>query len=856
MDNLIRTGIARLVVIALLLQLGGCDLFNSKDKNPPTAAFSASSVSGNAPLSVTFNDNSDAGSKDIFQWHWDFGDGNTSSRQSPSHEYTTPGQYTVSLTVTSDHGVDTLTQSQLINVLAVPPVAAFSQDVTEGDAPLTVTFTDSSTKGTGDINLWQWDFGDGNISTESSPSHTYTTPGSYTVTLTVADEYSSDAVTGAQQIMVYAVPPEAAMDASVTSGDMPLTVNFSDTSTAGTGTVSEWFWDFGDGTTSTEQHPTHIYTEAGSYTVSLTVTADGSDTVQQSNLITVTDPYVYLTLNLRGAEFEVVNDVIVVSDTMTVNQVAHNEYQQAIVQLVPQETSGVLRVQKQGYTDAIVFLSSMQMDTSKNVTMKRQSQPFTVDPTVGGDFVTQDGAAVNVPPYSLVDSEGNIVTEAVELYVTTVDVSDATDRNAFPGAFMGEPDALPGENVEIASYGTVEMTFKRGSDTLQVAEGVTMELEVPLFVASHLGGMPVFTGDYIPFWILNEDTGIWEQEGTGEVVASTESPTGFALKATTSHFSWFNADAWGNPNASPLPFGAGIPGDERSLWCNLSIDVTGPKLGDKISARLVRTSIGWPFSAINNTIIYRDLPIESRLMSGSYYTMTLRNEDNDYAQQSFVCRGEDINLSMSLPDSNKPQFAGWEASLTPIFEVVDSKQTITKNKLTVGGGFIQDEDDLVEVYSLSIPNGGTRLPDGAQVSYEVSPDDVSPFGVYALLENVNGESRRDYSFDYIDSQVPFIRNFSFQNIGENESVVKWKSEGADNIDVFYAEAAPSTRIILVGFDTQIDQEGSLTIRWADFNVESPAGQILMRFGNQYGEVEYTVEVSDGDVCVTDLCIVQ
>ena len=236
--------------------------------------------------------------------------------------------------------------------------------------------------------------------------------------------------------------------------------------------------------------------------------------------------------------------------------------------------------------------------------------------------------------------------------------------------------------------------------------------------------------------------------------------------------------------------------------------------------------------------------------------MTLRNEDNDYAQQSFVCRGEDINLSMSLPDSNKPQFAGWEATLTPIFEVVDSKQTITKNKLTVGGGFIQDEDDLVEVYSLSIPNGGTRLPDGAQVSYEVSPDDVSPFGVYALLENVNGESRRDYSFDYIDSQVPFIRNFSFQNIGENESVVKWKSEGADNIDVFYAEAAPSTRIILVGFDTQIDQEGSMIIRWADFNVESPVGQILMRFGNQYGEVEYTVEVSDGDVCVTDLCIVQ
>jgi len=164
---------------------------------PATVAnFSATPTSGNAPLNVTFTDES-TGTL-LSAWAWDFGDGGTSAQQNPTHQYTTAGTYTVSLTVTGFAGPDTETKTNYITV-GTAAGANFSATPVEGVVGLTVAFTDLST---GDVVGWEWDFGDGGTSTVQNPSHEYTAPGRYTVTLVASDNYGSDTETKTDYIAV------------------------------------------------------------------------------------------------------------------------------------------------------------------------------------------------------------------------------------------------------------------------------------------------------------------------------------------------------------------------------------------------------------------------------------------------------------------------------------------------------------------------------------------------------------------------------------------------------------------------------------------------------------------------------
>jgi PKD repeat protein len=269
--------------------------YESIQGQAPVADFSGSPTSGTAPFTVSFTDSS---SGNPTGWSWDFGDGSSSTAQSPSHTYTTPGTYTVKLTATNGSGSDTKTRSDYITVTAppAPPTADFSGSPTSGEASLNVSFTDSST---GNPTSWSWDFGDGSSSTAQNPTHTYTKPGSYTVKLTATNAGGSDTATRTDYITVDppSAPPTADFSASPTSGNAPLNVAFTDGST---GNPTAWSWDFGDGTSSPEQDPTHTYTAAGTYTVSLTASnAAGPDTKTRTDYITVsTAPASYRSLVL------------------------------------------------------------------------------------------------------------------------------------------------------------------------------------------------------------------------------------------------------------------------------------------------------------------------------------------------------------------------------------------------------------------------------------------------------------------------------------------------------------------------------------------------------------------------------
>ncbi len=160
------------------------------------------------------------------------------------------------------------------------PTAGFNANPTSGTAPLTVTFTDTST---GNITTWSWNFGDGTTSTAKNAAKTYTNPGSYTVGLTVTGPAGSN--TASRTISVATAAPVANFTATPVSGTAPLAVNFTDGSS---GTVSGYSWSFGDGSTSSAQNPAYTYTTAGTYTVSLTTTGPGgTNTKTQNGYITV-----------------------------------------------------------------------------------------------------------------------------------------------------------------------------------------------------------------------------------------------------------------------------------------------------------------------------------------------------------------------------------------------------------------------------------------------------------------------------------------------------------------------------------------------------------------------------------------
>jgi PKD repeat protein len=161
---------------------------------PVKAGFTGTPVSGGAPLIVTFNNSSSGQTSNL----WSFGDGITSTLPSPTHTYTTPGFYTVTLKVTGPGGANTLTQPSYVKVYN-PVQAGFTGTPTSGLAPLTVVFSNTAS---GDFDSLLWSFGDGITSTLPGPTHTFTTGGAFTVTLTASGLGGTNTATKPKYIQV------------------------------------------------------------------------------------------------------------------------------------------------------------------------------------------------------------------------------------------------------------------------------------------------------------------------------------------------------------------------------------------------------------------------------------------------------------------------------------------------------------------------------------------------------------------------------------------------------------------------------------------------------------------------------
>ncbi len=164
----------------------------------PVADFTANTTSITEGYSINFTDLS---TKTPTSWSWNFGDGGTSTSKNPSHSYSTAGTYTVSLTATNAYGSDTETKNNYItvNIASYVPVTNFTVNTTMIIVGGTVNFTDLSTNSP---TSWSWNFGDGGTSTSENPSNTYSTEGTYTVSLTATNTYGSDTETKNNYITV------------------------------------------------------------------------------------------------------------------------------------------------------------------------------------------------------------------------------------------------------------------------------------------------------------------------------------------------------------------------------------------------------------------------------------------------------------------------------------------------------------------------------------------------------------------------------------------------------------------------------------------------------------------------------
>jgi PKD repeat protein len=228
---------------------------------------------------TTFNGAASTGpSGKALTYAWQFGDGSTGTGVSPSHTYSAAGSFTVSLIVSDGFGASNAATTKATIIAAPVANAGGPYNWTAGSA---LSFSGSaSTAPSGQTLTYSWSFGDGGTATGATPTHTYTTANTFTVSLTVTDT-SGGTNTASVSAVIAAAPAANAGGPYNQIPGQSITFNGSK-STGPSGQTLAYAWTFGDGATGTGVNPTHAYTAAGTYTVSLTVT----DPIGGSNIAT------------------------------------------------------------------------------------------------------------------------------------------------------------------------------------------------------------------------------------------------------------------------------------------------------------------------------------------------------------------------------------------------------------------------------------------------------------------------------------------------------------------------------------------------------------------------------------------
>lgn len=341
-----------------------------------------------------FTDNSSSPDGSIVNWSWDFGDGNTSSQQNPSHQFAGPGTYTVKLVVETDHACpDSTTQQVTVDPI---PVADFT--ATDACAGSQNVFADGSSVGTGSISSWGWDFGDGNTSAQQNPTHQFTNAGTYMVGLTATATSGCSSV-DSNSVEVYALPQA---DFTFPSTCVNDPTDFLDASTDGTLPINSWQWDV-EGQTLNGSAVQHTFSAEGTFPVQLLVEdAYGcADSVTQQVTISVR-PSMSVSVNdaCANTQFAFTNSSSIQSGTI---DSTHWDFGDGNVSTAVSPTNTYVSA---GVYNVVLYMQS-DMGCASDTTFQVEAFP---NPVAGLQWQNQcDGTPITLSETTSVVSPGQLV---------------------------------------------------------------------------------------------------------------------------------------------------------------------------------------------------------------------------------------------------------------------------------------------------------------------------------------------------------------------------------------------------------------------------------------------------------------
>ncbi|GAA6138142.1 hypothetical protein NBRC116583_18890 [Arenicella sp. 4NH20-0111] len=204
----------------------------------------------------------------------------------------------------------------------------------------------------------------------------------------------------------------------------------------------------------------------------------------------------------------------------------------------------------------------------------------------------KDGAKVVLDKSNFVDTDGQPFAGDMKVSVTPIDVSNARLVDAFPGTTLG---LVQGSVVPelVISLGATEFNFTHDGDRVNLASGATAEIEIPLYVSNYPDGRAIEVGHQIAVSSMDESSGVWKQEGVGSVVRASESPSGFSLRATVTHFSWWSADV-----AMSTPPGDSTP-NTGVAYMEVTINAPQGVTGSAVVEATAQNLVNWQGSTVS-----------------------------------------------------------------------------------------------------------------------------------------------------------------------------------------------------------------------------------------------------------------
>ena len=397
-----------------------------------------------------------------------------------------------------------------------------------------------------------------------------------------------DATTGAGPVPpppVVSLAPTAAFAAAATVNALEPVMFDASASTSTDGSALQYVWDFGNGQRGGGKTITRSFGAGGARSVTLTVIDSANRSGSATKTIAVNPlPAAVSTIAVTGVVKAIdgapISGVLITHVGGTVS--ATTDSAGKTTASLGTGSPLTLRFTRSGYADQILNLrlpATSGADAYFEVVMRPRDAALTLaDAAIGGTLTGRDGALLTLPPNALVNGAGAAVSGAAQIAITPVDPTQS-GGGGFPGGFDGLQQS--GASTPIVSFGTSEYVLTAGGQNVQLAPGKRATIEVPLYGVRKPNGILLAAGDTTPLWSLDESTGAWVQEGGGIVVASASSPSGLAMRATVTHFSWWNSDLAFEPYG-PQPkcvydTDIGIPGANNTFAtatiCNMLAEI-------------------------------------------------------------------------------------------------------------------------------------------------------------------------------------------------------------------------------------------------------------------------------------------